>query len=435
MEAWEAVNIVLSLLYGVLCVWCVSLLVRIKLGRHKMISYQTLFMGLCVGWTLLRMIFFASYGHGLENSQYAVTVLLWVPINIQFATFSLLVLYYANTVYSERRMWAARKRLMYFCYSIPQIILAGLLFAWIFVTGDDGDSGDDVTDIRQYASAGIFLVLFFATAYFARELYNMFPALTHSMIPFSQRLLAITTVHMLVVFLSRFIYNVCAGLRVVTIYLEGDNTDAAGAFAVYTFWEIAPVTTFILLFRNIPKTTYVPPPALLSHPDTNAHAVARSGGHVFHDPNRYDRTSEDNSAEEDAVSRNYGSFSTSQNSNVYGQNPYSEYGRPLAGVHRFASTRSTYSTSPLSRHTGSQVQRMMAQEAHLPPQLQQPQPVALMSPQSLLNQNQAQHVPALESHSHSPLSPPTMYHPHSGYNDASLNYDHQFSPRERNGPI
>lgn len=83
---------------------------RIIYHKHSPRSFHFGFLLLVFLWTAIRIMFFNFAG---ARSVFATLLLYWLPIDVQFLTFSLLVLFYAYSFHKrERGDWKKKRTLM-----------------------------------------------------------------------------------------------------------------------------------------------------------------------------------------------------------------------------------------------------------------------------------------------------------------------------------
>eukprot|EP01137_Pigoraptor_chileana_P029035 Opistho-2@13707 len=117
-------------LYALPFCYCGFQLGLILYHRHKKASYHTYFLLLCLSWITLRIIFFGIWSHdlGLPDS-WAIRLIYWLPLHIQFATFSLLVLFYAQVIHREN--WVQKFRVIFVASWVAvNVTLLALFIGW-----------------------------------------------------------------------------------------------------------------------------------------------------------------------------------------------------------------------------------------------------------------------------------------------------------------
>src|SRR3989338_4479504 len=113
----------LSILYLIEVLACAVQLSRIVYYKHKFKHYQSYFLMLCFWWCLLRFIYFLFVN--IAGNIYGIALYV-LPFNIQFATFSLLVFYYAEIVHKQDWRRLRRKQFLF-----AFVITNALFLIWI----------------------------------------------------------------------------------------------------------------------------------------------------------------------------------------------------------------------------------------------------------------------------------------------------------------
>jgi hypothetical protein len=253
-------------------------LLRIVYYKHKFVHYQSAFLGLCWLWSLLRAVYFLllqpqPYILGIAPNESAsaransimANVFYWLPFNIQFATFSLLVLYYAEVIYKKN--WRRKRRRQFVSiYCIVNIVF--LAWVVVYLVLDDVFAFSSHRDAAQVApldivaevfAGTIFLVLICMLAYYGLRI-RMLAKQGKIQVPFqpkvgnSTRRVEFATLVIFVIYATRTVYdyvsisNVTATL-VVRAGLE-PYPDLV-VFLLYCWWEITPTMLIIVLFWNM----------------------------------------------------------------------------------------------------------------------------------------------------------------------------------------
>ena len=86
--------VLLLFFYSIICLVATMRIFRIWLFRHRFLSFQGAFLLLCVTWSSLRIIFWASTSKFLSSfSPLLPLFFYWAPDVLQFAMLSLITLY------------------------------------------------------------------------------------------------------------------------------------------------------------------------------------------------------------------------------------------------------------------------------------------------------------------------------------------------------
>ena len=95
-----SLTIVFTTLYALLFLFIYVQLILILVYRHKRLSYQSVFLYLCLLWAALRTTLFSFYFNDSEMANNLNLGFKWLlysfPIVLQFFTLSLLALYFSQ---------------------------------------------------------------------------------------------------------------------------------------------------------------------------------------------------------------------------------------------------------------------------------------------------------------------------------------------------
>ncbi|KAL0476260.1 hypothetical protein AKO1_004207 [Acrasis kona] len=89
-------RIVLGSLSAVVCLFALFQIIRTIIFGHKIVSFHFFFLVLCVVWMSLRSVYWF-----LIHSACYMAFLYWLPISVEFATFSLLLVFFTHALNSE----------------------------------------------------------------------------------------------------------------------------------------------------------------------------------------------------------------------------------------------------------------------------------------------------------------------------------------------
>eukprot|EP00026_Physarum_polycephalum_P009186 Phypoly_transcript_09299.p1 GENE.Phypoly_transcript_09299~~Phypoly_transcript_09299.p1 ORF type:complete len:415 (+),score=36.99 Phypoly_transcript_09299:118-1362(+) len=318
--------------FYLLCQYCVFTLIvgfqitRILYYRHALVSFQLGFLILCFIWGILRIIFWSTVsvtGVILSN------VLLWIPLNIQFATFSLLVIFYAHLVHKSTWERYTKRRFAIAYVVINAVLLILQCVSLGVVNSKHPDDLKLLGDVQQglgstrpgyfictpdrfscvlhgvTTSSGIagfvFLVLVAILAWYGFRLHVAISSTAkHQMLFQVPPGLFVVTVIIILLFLSRCIYDFVNVTSTYVVDLDSNSAkDQLIIFFAYFSWEIVPAIMIIVLFWRIPtthiggitrrgrSTMFMLPPTAVK-PMPSAGIVSR----LFNDPQRYDSDDE-----------------------------------------------------------------------------------------------------------------------------------------------
>jgi len=283
----------LLVLYVVLTLSVGFQIARILYYRHALYSFQLGFLLLCFIWGVLRVVFWSIeyifWGAFAE-------VLLWVPLNFQFATFSLLVVFYAHLVHKSTWEKYMKKRFT-IAYIVINVVLLALQCVWLgFVNSDIQHSDEDwASGVQSAIAALVFVILVAILAWYGYSLHKVIRSTTkHQMLYQVPSNIFVVTFMIVLLFLSRCIFDFMntAGKWEVDIDDEHVGSQLVVFFA-YFLWEIVPTVTIVLLFWRIPTThigglTRRGKTTMFMLPPPDKVPVSR----LFNDPQRYDSDDE-----------------------------------------------------------------------------------------------------------------------------------------------
>lgn len=203
--------IALTATYAILCLASGIQTFRIVIYRHNLRSFQFAFHLLCFIWTALRVLFFASTTRW--STRYTLFVY-WVPTDIQFATFSLMVVFYAYLLH--KRVWEHKKWIVYTCFVGANLSMFTLTLGYIFLSYR-GVSHIELAHHVFMAFQFLFLTLSYAR--YGRQLYYASgrTLARWTQIPFLSTRFVYITLFTLGIFFTRFVYNVITAFGIGTI--------------------------------------------------------------------------------------------------------------------------------------------------------------------------------------------------------------------------
>lgn len=307
-ELW--LTILYVSLYGLLFFMVYFQLWMIWYYRHKRLSYQTVFLFLCLVWTGLRTTLFSFYFTDcilVNNLPLPFTWLLYCfPVCLQFTTLCLLVLFFAQVVFKAKAKYEPSQ------YKRPLRIGIALAILIFFITNMTAAIVVNYQSI-QYHSVPISVIivrvsindsLFVMSATVLSVcIYKMSRmASAHVVLEAKGTTLCqamTTSIVIILLFTSRAVYNIIAllpytkekmpsfGYNWVNVSDQADIIDLDGGYAYVSFgivlfvWEFLP-TLIIVVFFRVKK-----PPTDSALSDMAAqHQNSRS--YFFDNPRRYD---------------------------------------------------------------------------------------------------------------------------------------------------
>ena len=256
MDSEVVLCLLLACCYVLLFASSLVQLLRIVVAQHDVYSFQVAFLVLAVLWSAARAFFFGEW-FGLP--ELLSLLLWWLPFDLQFSTFSLLIVFYASLLHHLSWHTGTRQRLLYgTVLTVINVAAPVLTTAWA------------VTSVLQ--SRGIEQLESVHHAYNACQLFALFATFTllgyklHSS-PWSGQLLAsllrplfplsVLTTLCLIVFLSRAIFALLNTFGLYEVEIGGNTGGwklvSPVAFVVMLLWEVLPAAAVILFFHHIPS--------------------------------------------------------------------------------------------------------------------------------------------------------------------------------------
>lgn len=244
-------------------------LLQILYYRHNLRSFHFAFLSLVFLWTALRGVFFA------ETMRWPVGLVLFLytfPLDLQFATFSLVVVYLAFLYYRRRRDRA--RSLVVAVYAVANLAALIVTVSYIVLACRRNECRvSDSFDRAHHVYMGVELVvLVVAYAYFVarismdeHELVFEFQEERFTLTPKSRARSASTpvrlqlaTLPLFAIFVSRCVYFFLEAASVWSIVIGDDDGGVKRVspvtFVLFVVWEIAPTAMVLGFFRRIPKT-------------------------------------------------------------------------------------------------------------------------------------------------------------------------------------
>ena len=279
---------VLITFYSLICLIAFIQLLRIFYYKHRILSFHFGFL-LCVfTWNILRILFFIR-----SWSTLATYIFYWYPIDIQFATFSLLVVYYAYLTYVPLRLWSRKRSLVITVYTLVNLSVFFLTSCYIVIGCSTAthkchispalDNAHHIYLALQFSVLVIVFALYscklspyrinftnFSIYSISNENKNMFvPSLlnndtTNNAISTTDNVYKHRHIHIFatimafLIFTSRAIYNILVVFGYGEFTLDESSTGGLKlmqipVFLLYFFWEIIPTVALLMYFR-VPST-------------------------------------------------------------------------------------------------------------------------------------------------------------------------------------
>jgi hypothetical protein len=247
----------LALVYTILTLAVGFQISRILYYRHNIFSFQLGFLSLCFIWGVIRACFWWLFPVLSSPWGIPAMTLLWLPVNLQFSTFSLLVLFFAHLVH--RATWEkSTKKVFVIAYVATNVIFIIVQTVWLGMYAYYVKSGmqHDWLVVAQSSFAGVvFLLLVFILAGYGWLLHSALKTTTSFVQPVPVAIFPITFI-IFVLFLSRSIFDFvnAAGHWGISV-TSTTKQDNLVIFILYFFWEICPAVMILGLFWKI---SYIP---------------------------------------------------------------------------------------------------------------------------------------------------------------------------------
>jgi hypothetical protein len=238
--------------------------------------------------------------------------LLWLPVNFQFATFSLLVVFFAHLVH--RATWEkSTKKIFTIAYVATNLVFMSVQGVWLglyaYYEKHNMEDESEWLGVAQSTLAGVvFLILVFILAYYGYLLHSAMKGASSFVQPVPSTIFPITFV-IFMLFLSRSVFDFvnAAGHWIISV-ISDDSFSYAVVFLLYFFWEILPAVMILGLFWRIPTThigglprrrhnnaNFTFPPLIVPggpYPKDHESNVSGIASRLFNDPQRYDSDDE-----------------------------------------------------------------------------------------------------------------------------------------------
>ncbi|XP_064601583.1 G protein-coupled receptor 137Ba-like [Liolophura sinensis] len=323
--------------------------------RHKRLSYQTVFLFLCLIWAGLRATLFSFYFNDCLLANRLQVFLYWLlycfPVCIQFMTLSLLLLFFAQVVFKARAKFEPNR------YKTP--LRLGVVFAVIIFIVTNLVCAIVVKDQeKRYKSVPVEILTvrvaindtLFVIAGISLSicLYKMSKMPSSSLVleakgtTLCQAMIA--SVAIVLLYLSRAVYNFIAiypatrkrvpgfGYDWVNVSDQADIFTLDRGYAFVSFgivlfvWEVLPTFIVVVFFRVRRPTAAV---MTLSEISTHSHS---SKSYFFDNPRRYDSDDDLSKAVENSRGSYYGINSQYSNNHAVQGTPQEGQGHVNNGA-------------------------------------------------------------------------------------------------------
>ncbi|TMW63083.1 hypothetical protein Poli38472_005701 [Pythium oligandrum] len=336
-----------------LTIMCLALLVftllqllRAVQNKNKLLAWSTCFYVLCLLWTVVRSTYWIMIQTRETMTYLELYLLYWFPTPIQFANFSLLILFYIQVITGKQ--WRTRWRNICLpLYFLLTLSMATFTAIWALNSSNDisyateyGDEYDEefskITDVSvqlEY-SAIAFSTLSFCFGFFGWKMANVESWKRRRLLISKPRSLAILNSLLSFIFFTRSVRDLATSQNwFLSIWNQLDMNGRVTTFAYFIFfcfWEFLPTVLLLCLIttkaggvgapRHVPASSHKLPDfgifhiinvgadraegKLLASPLNSSYGTTASstgvisqatepprwthGGDLFQDPLRYD---------------------------------------------------------------------------------------------------------------------------------------------------
>jgi len=301
-------NFGLFILYFFLVLFIGLQLVRIAYYRHKIMSFKVGFLIQCFVSAFLRSLFFLIADYMIDIPWLYIFVY-FMPINIQYSTFSLLVVYYGHLQHKQKEEWYSLKRRYFAFWIFTNILFLILAFVWISFDVKYNESNSDdrswLIDFQSYFTGTIFFGLSVVLAWHSWKVSNLMKEAkgtqTKLLAKVSWYKTLIIAISLFLIFTSRSLYDFISGTDTdLSVDLSSESTaQSLFVFVAFSFWEVVPIILVLILFGNVSPTTLGAfsrtenskvGPFLFPKNNDNQDTLLKA--HLFNDPKRYDSDDE-----------------------------------------------------------------------------------------------------------------------------------------------
>jgi len=240
----------LSFLYLATAGIIIARLILMHIRKYRWLSFNSGFLILCLVTCLLRTIFFMFFSFWMNQKRHLLGLAMyWFATNTQFATFSLLVVFYASITNDAK--WHSFRIPAWLSYAFFNLVFLGGFIASLLVVKLEKTRDK----ARSAITACTFFILIIALGYYGFRVWRILlnshqpnPKL-HGISPLK---LFIATLHIMVIYLSRAIYAILSdAVPSLSVYF-GTAGEALTSEIIsclcFVAWEIVPTIIIIILF-------------------------------------------------------------------------------------------------------------------------------------------------------------------------------------------
>uniref|UniRef100_K3X8B5 Uncharacterized protein n=1 Tax=Globisporangium ultimum (strain ATCC 200006 / CBS 805.95 / DAOM BR144) TaxID=431595 RepID=K3X8B5_GLOUD len=235
-------------------------------NKNKLLSWSTCFYLLGLLWTVVRSTYWIMLQTREQITYLELYLLYWMPTPIQFANFSLLVLFYIQVLTGKK--WRSKWRSICLpLYLLLTVSMATFTAVWAFNSSNDishayayGDEYDqefykvsDVSVQLEYSAVSFFLLsgLF---GFFGWKMANVESWKRQRMLISKPRSLAIINALLFLIFFTRATRDLATSQNwFLSIWNQLDMNGRVTTFAYFVFfcfWEFLPTVLLLLLITT-----------------------------------------------------------------------------------------------------------------------------------------------------------------------------------------
>eukprot|EP01125_Pyxidicula_operculata_P019860 TRINITY_DN721_c7_g1_i1.p1 TRINITY_DN721_c7_g1~~TRINITY_DN721_c7_g1_i1.p1 ORF type:complete len:377 (-),score=23.79 TRINITY_DN721_c7_g1_i1:169-1299(-) len=287
----------LSVLYVLLAIITLFQISRILYFRHSIFHYQFGFLVFNFVWSVLRFSFWLIVPIESDLIEF---VLQGIALQIQFSTFTMLVLFYSQLIYKADGSWHHYQKRAFVIYTLVNLLFLCAFLGTVIVSAVNDELKQEADNVNAFIVSIMYLILSLAMAVFGWKLHKLVSTLTIK-VPFLRSSAHITIVSFILVsvFISRAIKDFLTGLDIGSLDVPNDPSASdtlaveISLFVMMFLWEIIPAATVIFLFWRIPDPRVVSkiPTTPHNHYSINNEAYS-SDNSVWNNPGRYDSDEE-----------------------------------------------------------------------------------------------------------------------------------------------
>lgn len=256
----------LTVMCLLLLVFLVAQLLLSLRNKNKLLSWSTCFYVLCLLWTVVRSTYWIMMQTRESMTYLELYLLYWFPTPIQFANFSLLVLFYIQVITGKK--WRTRWRNICLpLYFLMTMSMATFTAVWAFNSSNDisnayeyGDVYDqefykvsDVSVQLEYSAISFFM-LSFLFGFFGWKMAKVESWKRRRLLISKPRSLAIINSLLFLIFFTRSVRDFATSQNwFLSIWNQLDMNGRVTTFAYFVFfcfWEFLPTILLLCLITT-----------------------------------------------------------------------------------------------------------------------------------------------------------------------------------------